>query len=150
MARYDPFQFSFDQNMLQDLDKLANIDKYAPIMIDEALPIVENCLKGLYGSYGIANKLKVIKARALAVGGYLGQVTFKGKTGHYYKKGGRKYPLSTGGLAVFLEFGTNAHGNFPDTPAQGIVSKAIAMTEDAVKQKMQEVFDREFEKELPW
>lgn len=141
---------NFDGNFLQDLGRVADIDRLAPIMIDEALPIVERCLKNLYGKYGIAKKLKIVKAKAMRTGGYNGIVTFKGKTNHYYKKGGRKYPLSEAGHAVFLEFGTDAHGNFGATPAGGFVSKAVAMTENEVKAKMQEVFERELSEFLPW
>lgn len=140
MAR---LEVSFDERFFAELGKLANVDRLAPKLIDAALPIIRDKLRQLYGSYKIAEKLKLIKAKRAKNGGYIGTITMKGDSGKYYIKGKRRYPLSNAGLAVFLEFGTRAHGNFPARPPGGYIAKAVAQTENEVKAKMQETFEEE-------
>lgn len=121
-----------------------------------ALPILRDKLKKVYSvgnlklAYGPRMKdaaLKILRPIRTKNGGFIGTVTFgKQKTGHYYIKNKQKYPLTYSGLAVFIEFGTKAHGNFPDMPAHGYISKAIAESEEEVKEKMQEEFEKIMQK----
>jgi len=140
MAR---LEVSFDDGFMTELGKLADVERLAPKLIDAALPIILEKLRQQYGRFRLAEKLKLIKAKGARNGGYIGTVTLKGNTGHYYKKGKGRYQLSNAGLAVFLEFGTDAHGNFPARQPGGYVARAVAAAEDEVKAKMQETFEAE-------
>ena len=126
------------------LETLCNI-------IDSALPLLERSVRAQYAARGIslARHTKICSALIARTGGVIGVVTFRGKyggkaanTGHYYLKGKSKYPLSNAGLAVFLEYGVNAHGNFPALPPGGYIQKAVAAQKDAVIAKLQEGYDK--------
>lgn len=135
-------QIDGGEDLFRQLEKLANGEDIGKKMIDAALPVLENAMRSSYGGK-LPGKLKITKAKKAKNGGTVGVVTFSGQTGHYYLKGKSKYPLSNAGLAVFMEYGAAAHGNFPATPAGGYISKAVAASNDEVLQKMQEVFDNE-------
>lgn len=130
-------------DLLLQLARMGETERIAPMMVDEALPILQSAMQASYAGKKISGKLKIVQAKKIANGGVLGEVTFKGKTGTYYRKGKGKYPLSNAGLAVFLEYGVKAHGNFPALPPGGYIQKAVAASKSAVEAKMQEVFDRE-------
>lgn len=137
MAQLD---FDFDLSFLEKLGSQAEIEQCACKMIDEAMPIVEKRLSSKYAALGqgrLANKLKIVKAKPAKGGGYIGTVTLKGGTGHTYRKGNGKYPLSNAGLAVFLEYGT------VNNSAYHCIGSAIAETRAEVEDKMQEVFKKE-------
>ena len=136
-------QVEFPDDLFKQLGKMEDIEKHAPKMIDEALPILEDALRSSYSGYGIAKKLKIVRAKKGKNGGYIGIITMAGKTNTYYVKGKTRYPLSNAGLAVFLEYGTRAHGKFPARPPGGYIAKAVAASHDQVAAKMQEVFERE-------
>ncbi len=129
--------------LYEQLERMGETERIAPMMVDEALPILQNAMQAAYAGKKISGKLKIVRAKKIANGGVLGEVTFKGKTGTYYLKGKGKYPLSNAGLAVFLEYGVQAHGNFPALPPGGYIQKAVAASKSAVEAKMQEVYDRE-------
>jgi len=135
----------FDERFFAELGKAADVERLAPKLIDAALPIIQEALRSAYGPYKLGEKLKLVKAKAAKNGGYIGTITMKGNTNQFYKKGKQKYRLSNAGLAVFLEYGTAAHGNFPARPAGGYISKAVAASENEVKEKMQETFEKEME-----
>lgn len=140
MAR---LQIEPGDDLLKQLEKMGEAERIAPMMVDEALPILQAALQAAYAGKKLAGKLKIVKAKKIANGGVLGEITFKGKTGHYYLKGKTKYPLSNAGLAVYLEYGVHVHGNFPALPPGGYMQKAVASSKSAVEAKMQEVYDRE-------
>lgn len=142
MAQLETF---FDERFFAELGKAADVERLAPKLINAALPILERALKSAYGPYQLARKLKLVKAKAAKNGGYIGTITMKGNSGQYYIKGKKRYPLSNAGLAVFLEFGTAAHGNFPARPPGGYISKAVAASEEAIKAEMQKTFEAEME-----
>lgn len=129
--------------LFEQMERLGETERIAPMMVDEALPILQSAMQAAYSGKKISGKLKIVRAKKIANGGVLGEVTFKGKTGTYYLKGKGKYPLSNAGLAVFLEYGVQAHGNFPALPPGGYIQKAVAASKSAVEAKMQEVYDRE-------
>ena len=140
MAR---LEVSFDDSIFDKLGKMADVERIAPAMINAALPIIQRAVAASYGALRLGSKLKIVAAKKAKNGGFIGTVTFKGSSGKYYVKGKSRYPLSNAGLAVFKEFGTAAHGNFPATPAGGYISRGVASCESEVRAKMQEVFEQE-------
>ena len=136
-------QIDEGDELFEQLERMGETERIAPLMVDEALPILRNAMQAAYAGKTISGKLKIVRAKKIANGGVLGEVTFKGKTGTYYLKGKGKYPLSYAGLAVFMEYGVQAHGNFPALPPGGYMQKAVASSKSAVEAKMQEVYDRE-------
>lgn len=150
-------EVNFPKELFEELGNAADVYAWSPRLIIAALPILRDKLKKVYAAaggmrlaYGPKMRdaaLKILRPIQTKNGGFIGTVTFgKQKTGHYYLKNGKKYPLSYSGLAVFLEFGTKAHGNFPDMPAHGYISKAVAESEEEVKEKMQEEFEKIMQK----
>jgi hypothetical protein len=135
-------QIEGGEDIFRQLEKLANAEDVGRKMIDAALPVLENAMRRSYGGK-LPGKLKIVRAKKAKNGGTVGVVTFSGQTGHYYVKGKGRYPLSSGGLAVFMEYGAAAHGNFPATPAGGYIAKAVAAADEEVTRAMQEAFDRE-------
>lgn len=128
--------------LFAQLERMGETERIAPMMVDEALPILQRAVQTSYAGKKMA-KLKIVKAKKTHNDGIIGVVTFKGKTGTYYLKGKGKYPLSNAGLAVFLEYGVQAHNNFPALPPGGYIQKAVAASKSEVEAKMQEVYDRE-------
>lgn len=112
-------RLDFPDDLFRQLERLEDVERVAPMMVDAALPVLHRAVVASYGRFGLASRVKIVPAKKVKNGGVLGEVTLFGKTGHYYLKGKGKYPLSNAGLAVFLEYGAAAHGNFPATPAGG-------------------------------
>lgn len=135
-------QIESGEDLFRQLNRLANAEDVGRKMIDAALPVLEDAMRRSYGGK-LPGKLKIVRAKKAKNGGTVGVVTFSGQTGHYYVKGKGRYPLSNAGLAVFMEYGAQAHGNFPATPAGAYIQKAVAAADADVKNAMQAVFDRE-------
>lgn len=149
-------EIDFNEDFFKALGKAADVDRLAPKLIDAALPILRNRVKTAYGAFTVARDISIVKTKKANGGGYVGTVTPAGETGHYYRKIPKnvkgpvkhdhyRYPLSNGGLAVFLEFGVKAHGNFPALPAGGYMARAVAASQDDVQAKMQETYEKETE-----
>lgn len=122
-------------------------------MIDEAMPIyvdsVKKSLKAVIkhdGDSELVESIKVKKEKEAQYGDYIAVITPKGKskTKHYYrknkrhKKKHRKYALTNGAKAIWLEYGIPGR-----QPAKPYIANAQKNAEEPVLKKMQEVFDRE-------
>lgn len=129
MGRFD---FSFDEDFIKSLGALADVERYAPKMIDEALPIIEKRLVVNLQSHKISGDLirsiKIKKCKKVKNGGFFGSVFPSGKS---------EDGTSNAEKLVYLEFGTQHQ------PATGVLAKTIQETQDEVNAKMQEVFERE-------
>lgn len=129
MARFD---FAIPDDFIKQLGRLADVDKYAPQMINEALPILENHVKSEVGKHvasgDLARSIKVSKAKKTKNGGYIASVHPAGTD----SKGVRNMEKM-----VYLEYGTSKQGATP------VLTKAIKDSEPAVMKKMQEAFNRE-------
>lgn len=131
MAR---LSINFDNELLKQVSKMAQVDVFAPKMIDEALPIIQNKLsenirKSHQKTGNLAKSIKVKKAKRTKNGGYVGTVT---------PVGTQKDGTRNAEVLVYLEYGRTAQDATP------VLSPAVILTENKVIEKMQEVFDREF------
>lgn len=126
------FDFEISPEFIKQLGRLADVDRIAPQMIDEAIPILLDNVKGETSyhrqSGDMYKSIKPTKAKKTKSGGYFASVRPTGKD----KKGVRNMEKM-----VYLEYGTS------DQPATPVLTKAIKDSETAVMKKMQEVFERE-------
>lgn len=126
------FDFSFDEDFIKSLGSLAEVERYAPKMIDEALPIIEDKLKMNLRAHSVSGDLirsiKIKKSKRVKNGGYYGSVSPDGKSADGTRNAEK---------LVYLEYGTSRQ------PAHAIIAKTIQQTTDEVNAKMQEVFNRE-------
>lgn len=117
-------------DLMKDLGSL-DIDRIAPVMLEEAAPILERNVKNRASVHKETGEMqKSIKStKSKRTGdGYSIAVRPTGKD----KKGVRNMEK-----ACYLEFGTSKQGATP------VISLAVRESEDLVAGKMQEVFDRE-------
>ena len=126
------FDFEIPDDFIKQLGKLADVDRIAPQMIDEAIPKLLDSVKketAFHKQTGdMYNSIKATKAGKSKNGGYYATVRPTGKD----KKGVRNMEKM-----VYLEYGTS------DQPATPVLTKAIKDSEKAVMEKMQAVFNRE-------
>ncbi len=129
MGRFD---FSFDEDFMKTLGSLAEVERYAPKMIDEALPIVEKRLVYNLQSHKISGDLirsiKIKKCKRVKNGGFFGSV---------FPSGMSEDGTTNAEKLVYLEFGTSHQA------ATGVLAKAVQESTEEVNAKMQEVFERE-------
>lgn len=134
MAAYD---FSFDEDFMKSLVTLAQVERFAPMMIDEALPIIEKKLTANLQSHKVSGDLirsiKIKKCKKIKNGGYYGSVFPAGTNGD---------GIRNAEVLVYLEYGTSHQ----DSTA--VLENTIKETTQEVNAKMQEVFEREALKEL--
>lgn len=117
-------------DLMKDLDSL-DIDQIAPIMLEEAVPILERNVKNRASVHKETGEMqKSIKhTKSKRTGdGYSITVRPTGKD----KKGVRNMEK-----ACYLEFGTSKQGATP------VISPAVRESEEPIAKKMQEVFDKE-------
>lgn len=128
------FDVSLDEDFIKSLGSLAQVERYAPKMIDEALPILKNKLiqeleqHNHIDTHDLIDSISINKAKASKKGGYYGSVYPKGNDG----KG-----ISNAEKLVYIEYGERSQA------ASGVIAKTTQQTEDEVLAKMQEVFERE-------
>lgn len=127
----------FNVNGLDDLMSDLNMldaEKIAPAMLEESVPILENNVKSRIAAHkdtgALLESVKSTKAKRTGEG-YSITVRPTGKD----KKGIRNMEK-----ACYLEFGTSKQTATP------VISPAVRESEEAVAEKMQEVFDREVKK----
>jgi len=129
MAKFD---FEISPEFIKQLGRLADVDRIAPQMIDEAIPIllanVQSETAQHKRSGDMYKSIKPTKAKKTKGGGYFASVRPTGTD----KKGVRNMEKM-----VYLEYGTSQQSPTP------ILTKAIKDSESAVLKKMQEVFERE-------
>lgn len=132
MAKFD---FEISPEFIKQLGRLADVDRIAPQMIDEAIPILLGKVKNETAQHkqtgDLYQSIKPTKAKKTKGGGYYACVRPTGKD----KKGVRNMEKM-----VYLEYGTVKQS------AKPVLTKAIKDSESAVKKKMQEVFEREVNK----
>lgn len=128
MAKFD---FEIPADFIKQLGRLADVDRIAPQMIDEAIPILESNVKSEVSKHkrtgALANSVKKTKANKNKYG-YYASVRPTGKD----SKGVRNMEK-----LAYLEYGTSKQSPTPT------LTKAINDSESAVLDKMQEVFSRE-------
>jgi len=128
MAKFD---FEIPSGFLKQLGSLAEVDKYADKMIDEAMPILEKNLKTELAKYKRTSQMldSVKKTKSKKVkDGYYAVVRPTGKD----DKGVRNMEK-----LAWLEYGTKNQAPKP------ILTKAIKDSTPAVLSKMEEVYKRE-------
>lgn len=141
------FTFNISQDFIRKLGKMADVDKFASKMIDEALPILDRHIKaGLQSHKGtgeLLDSITIHHAKPMKMGGWYGYVTAKGVAkgkrylrpkggGRFKSEGYRNYQK-----ILALEYGTSKQKPTP------FLTKAVKDSEAAVLSKMQEVFNRE-------
>ena len=125
------FDFQVDPAFLKQLGRLADVDRLAPKMIDEAIPILEKNVKSELSRHkrtgDMVNSIKHTKANENKYG-YYATVRPTGKD----RKGVRNMAK-----LAHAEYGTSKQAPTP------MLTKALKDSESAVLAKMQEVFERE-------
>lgn len=131
------FDFSFDEDFMKSLGTLAQVERFAPKMIDEALPIIEKKLTANLQSHKVSGDLirsiKIKKCKKIKNGGYYGSVFPSGESADGTRNAEK---------LVYLEYGTSHQAS------TGVLAKTVQETTEEVNAKMQEVFEREALKEL--
>lgn len=144
------FIFDIPADFLKQLGKLQDIDRIAPIMIDEALPTLEESFKrNLNGvlkdpTGELLASIKMVTSKKVKNGGYYGYVTAKGASRKkMYKRRDftgaikREEPYRNYQKILALEYGTSKQSPRP------FITRTINNAEPEVLRKMQEVFNRE-------
>lgn len=135
------FDFEIPADFLRQLGKLADVDRIAPKMLDEAAPMLVRNVKGEMAGHKQTSDM-VDSVKKTKVG--------KSKNGTHYTV---VRPTGTGRNGVrnmeklaWLEYGVKAKdGGWKNAP-KPILTKAIKDSEAQVLRKMQEVFEREVSK----
>ncbi len=129
------FDFEISPEFIKALGRLADVDRIAPKMIDEAMPILVDNVKSELAQHrrtgDMLDSVKKTKANKTKYGGYYAVVRPTGKD----RKGVRNMEK-----LAHAEYGTSKQAPTP------ILTKAIKDSEPAVLNKMQEVFNREMSK----
>jgi len=146
MAR---FALSVSDDFIKQLGRLAEVDRIAPQMIDEALPILEMTFKKNLASVmehptgELMDSIKIKGAKPVKSGGFYGYVTATGVAkSKVYKRpqsGGRTKaePYRNYQKILAIEFGTSKQNPKP------FIAKTLSESETEVLNKMQEVYNRE-------
>ena len=129
------FDFEIPTAFIRQLGKLEDVDRVAPIMINEAMPILERNLRTELSRHkktsDMLDSVKKTKAGKVKGGGYFATVRPTGLD----SKGVRNMEK-----LAWLEYGTSKQTPTP------ILTKAIKDSDSEVLDKMQEVFEREVQK----
>lgn len=142
MGRFD---YRPPVDFIKQLGRLEEVDRYAPEMIDEAMPIVEKALKrNLEKHRGTGELIKSVrksKAKKNKYGNYSAIVFPAGESTEYKTVKGetkaRKTKVRNAEKLIYMEYGTK------DQAAQPVIDSTINDAEPEVIDKMQEVFNRE-------
>lgn len=126
------FDFEIPADFIKQLGKLADVERIAPQMIDEAIPILLEKVKAETAPHkktgDMYKSIKATKAKKTKSGGYFASVHPTGVD----SKGVRNMEKM-----AYLEYGTKKQSATP------VLTKALKDSENAVMKKMQEVFERE-------
>lgn len=127
------FDFNVSPEWLKQLGRMADIDKYAPQMINEAAPILVKNIKSEMAKHrrtgDMVNSVKLQKAGK------------RNKNGNYYAWTGPT-GKDRNGVRNMEKLAHAEYGTTKQEPTS-ILTKAIKDSEAAVYDKMQEVFARE-------
>lgn len=128
------FDFQIDPAFLKQLGRLADVERVAPKMIDEAMPMLEGNVKSEVGKHkrtgDMVKSVKKTKAK-------------KNKYGYYAvvrPTGKDRNGIRNMEKLAWAEYGTSQQSATP------MLTKAIKDSEPAVLKKMQETFEREVKK----
>jgi HK97 gp10 family phage protein len=140
--------FEVDSEFLRALGNLADIDRIAPKMLEEAVTILESNVKYEVAKHkrtgNMYKSIRRTKVQRTKSGGYKIVVRPTGKATTYMDDGGkvheRKEPYRNMAILAHLEYGTSKITSRP------ILTKAIEDSREAVYTKMREVFNREVDK----
>lgn len=140
------FNFTIPNEINALLKGCADTERIAPLMLDEAAPIVVEKIKAKAPDkpHELKNAVKAKKAKQSKNGAYIAPIVF---TGNKIKKSksGKVTEVPNAILASVAEFGRSS-GKHGSLPARPFIRPAIAECQDDVAKKMQEVFEREVEK----
>ena len=129
------FDFEIPADFIKQLGRLADVDRFAPKMIDEAIPILLDNVKAETAHHrqtgDMYKSIKPTKAKKTKSGGYFASVRPTGKDSNGVRNMEK---------LAYLEYGTKKQ------PATPVLTKALKDSENAVMKKMQEVFEREVSK----
>jgi HK97 gp10 family phage protein len=128
------FDFQIDPAFLKQLGRLADVERVAPKMIDEAMPILAENVK---------KELSKHKRTGDMVGSVKKTKANKNKYGYYAvvrPTGKDRHGVRNMEKLAHAEYGTSKQQPTP------ILTKAIKDSEPAVLKKMQETFEREVKK----
>lgn len=142
------FRLDFDDSIFNGLEKLANTDKIAEKMLKEASSIVANSMKSELNLHKqtaeLVNSVKPTNPKRNTSGDNVVIVRPTSKSETMIAESGkiyvRKNAVRNMEKLASLEFG-NSKGQKP-TP---IIEKVVKSTENAVFDKMNEVYNREIE-----
>jgi HK97 gp10 family phage protein len=125
------FDFEISADFLRTLGRLEDVDRVAPQMIDEAIPILEASVKREAAKHvNTGDMLASIKRTKAG----------KNKRGYYAAvrpTGKDRNGMDNMTKMAYLEYGTSKQAATPT------LTKALKDSEQAVLDKMQEVFNRE-------
>ena len=126
------FDFTIPDDFIKQLGRLADVDRVAPKMIDESMPILVENVKIELAKHkrtgDMLDSVKKTKAGKIKNGGYYAVVRPTGKD----RKGVRNMEK-----LAHAEYGTKKQAPTP------ILTKAIKDSEKAVLKKMKQVFEKE-------
>ncbi len=129
------FDFEIPADFIKQLGKLADVERVAPKMIDEAIPILLENVKGETAQHkrtgDMYKSIKPTKAKKTKNGGYFASVRPTGKDSNGVRNMEKM---------AYLEYGTKKQSATP------VLTKALRDSENSVMKKMQEVFEREVSK----
>lgn len=129
------FSYDIPDDFIKQLGNLADIDRYAPLMIDGAIPILEQQVKVELSRHKVTGDLlksiKTTKTKKTKAGVYSASVEPSGTD----RKGVRNVEKM-----IYLEYGTSRQ------PATPVLTKAVKDSEKEVLGAMQAIFDKEMGK----
>lgn len=142
------FQLDFDDSIFKGLEKLSDTEAVSEKMLKEASPIVVSSMKSELNSHKqtaeLVNSVKPTKPKRNKSGDNFVIVRPTGKSTTVIAKSGKTYvrkkAVRNMEKLASLEFG-NSHGQKP----MPIIGKTVKSTEEAVLDKMNEVYNRETE-----
>lgn len=140
------FQLDFDDSIFKGLEKLSDTEAVSEKMLKEASPIVVSSMKSELNIHRqtaeLVNSVRPTKPKRNKSGDNVVVVRPTGKSTTTIAKSGKTYvrkkAVRNMEKLASLEFG-NSHGQKP----MPIIEKAVKSTEEAVLDKMNEVYNRE-------
>lgn len=129
------FDYEPSDDFLKALGRLADVDRFAPKMIDESMPILADNLKDELSKHkrtsDMIKSVRKTKAGKTKKGGWYAVVRPTGTD----RKGVRNMEK-----LAWLEYGTKRQSPTP------VLTKALNDSKSAVENKMKQVFEREMSK----
>ena len=130
--------FSIPSELQKKLSKIANIDKIAPKMINEAAPIAVEAIRAEtpVKTGALQKSVKAKEAKKAKTGGYIGNITFDGYDIRKLKNG-KTQKVPNVHKAVTIQYGRKGQAANP------FITRAINNCSAKINRKMEEVYERE-------